>query len=97
MESASGGEWGRRKAREVEVLESMGAAAGLAILEGMGVPRVSEAAEETEMGEGLEASEVTMAMVVDLPGVWEVSEVGVMVEAFEVAELLRMLEVVKVW
>ena len=75
----------------------MGTAEGLATLEWTGVPRVLEAAEETEMGEGLEASEVTMAMVVDLPGVWEVSEVVVMVEAFEVAELLRVLEVVKVW
>jgi hypothetical protein len=49
------------------------------------------------MGEGLAASEVTMVMVVNLPGVWEVSEVGVMVAAFEVEELLRVLEVVKVW
>ena len=61
------------------------------------VPRVLEAAEETEMGEGLAASEVTMVMVVNLPGVWEVSEVGVIVEALEVAELLRVLEVSKVW
>ena len=75
----------------------MGTAAGLATLEGTGVPRVLEAAEETEMGEGLAASEVTMVMVVNLPGVWEVSEVGVMVAAFEVEELLRVLEVVKVW
>ena len=62
-------------------------------MEGTGVPRVSEAAEETEMGEGLAASEVTMVMVVNLPGVWEVSEVVVMVEALEVVELLRVLEV----
>ena len=75
----------------------MGTAAGLATLEGTGVPRVLEAAEETEMGEGLAASEVTRVMVVNLPGVWEVSEVGVMVAAFEVEELLRVLEVVKVW
>ena len=66
-------------------------------MKGTGVPRVSEAAEETEMGEGLAASEVTMVMVVNLPGVWEVSEVGVMVEAFEVEEPLIVLEVVKVW
>jgi len=71
----------------------MGTAAGLATVEGRGVPRATEAAGETEMGEGLEASEVTMAMVVDLPGVWEVSEVVVMVEALEVVELLRVLEV----
>ena len=66
-------------------------------MEWTGVPRVLEAAEETEMGEGLAASEVTMVMVVNLPGVWEVSEVVVMVEALEVAELLRVLEVSKVW